>query len=161
MSRIAVLLCLVLIGCGGLDPNEVPAYSGIRGKISYVGGAAAWPADSVYDIRVVAFETKPVEPAEVLASIVGQTAAFSPESLPKRVDTSSYTVEVLAAPRTFTYVVVALQNGPDFLTDWVMLDVYAPGGDRTTPGTVRVEKGSIVTIDFTVDFNNLPPQPFR
>ena len=42
-----------------------------------------------------------------------------------------------------------------------MLDVYAPTGDPAMPGTVSVGVGQTVTIDFDVDFENLPPQPFE
>ncbi len=155
-----VLLALLISACGGLDPEEVRPFSGLRGTITYVGGSAAWPSDTVYDVRVVAFETKPTVPQEILTSILQQTAAFSPSSLPIRVDTTSYEIEVLATPRTFTYVVVAMQNGPNFQTDWIMLDVYSPSGDPTQPGVVIVPSGNTVRVDFRVDFTNLPPQPF-
>lgn len=157
----AAILCSILISaCGGLDPEEVRPFSGLRGSITYTGGSAAWPSDTIYDIRVVAFETKPSVPEEILTSILQQTAAFSPASLPIRVDTTTYEIEVLATPRTFTYVVVAMQNGPNFQTDWIMLDVYTPSGDPNLPGVVIVPSGSTVRVDFRVDFSNLPPQPF-
>jgi hypothetical protein len=156
----SVFSVLLLSACGGLDPEEVRPISELRGTISYVGGAGAWPTDTIYDVRVVAFETKPTVPEEILTSILLQTAAFSPTSLPIRVDSSSYVIEVLATPRTFTYVVVALQNGPNFQTDWIMLDVYAPTGDPSQPGIVIVPSGNTVNVDFRVDFSNLPPQPF-
>jgi hypothetical protein len=110
---------------------------------------------------VVAFETKPTVPEDVLASILQQKAVYTLEVLPRRVDSSTYEIEVLAAPRTFTYVVVAMQDGPDFQTDWRMLAVYAPGGDPTRPGSITVPSGGVVSVDFTVDFTNLPPQPFE
>lgn len=158
---LALLLCALLFSaCGGLDPEEVRPFSGLRGTITYVGGSAAWPTDTIYDVRVVAFENKPTVPEEILTSILQQTAAFSPASLPVRVDTTSYEIEVLATPRTFTYVVVAMQNGPNFQTDWIMLDVFAPSGDPAQPGVVIVPSGNTVRVDFRVDFSNLPPQPF-
>jgi len=150
----------MLTACGGLDPNEVRPYSGIRGTVTYVGGSAAWPTDSIYDVRVVAFEEKPLESAAVLASIILQRAAFSPVRLPFRVSSTSYEIEVLATPRTFTYVVVAMQNGPNFQTDWVMLDVYSATGNVSDPSIVIIPSGGTVNIDFRVDFSNLPPQPF-
>lgn len=158
---LGVSLLSLVSACTGLDPNEVRPFSGLRGTITYVGGSAAWPKDSVYDVRVVAFEKKPVVPEDIIAALILQTAAFSPASLPFNVDTTSYSIEVLATPRTFTYVVVAMQNGPNFQTDWIMLDVYSPTGDPALPGTVIVPSGNTLTIDFRVDFANLPPQPFQ
>lgn len=155
-----VAIALVIEACGGLDPEAEPPFSGIRGTIRYVGGAAAWPSDSVYDLRVVAFEKKPTERNQVLLAIAAQTAAYTPTTLPDSVDSTQYVLAVAGTPRTFEYVVVALQNGPDFLKDWLMLDVYAPTGDPSVPGRVIVPSGGTVPIDFRVDFKNLPPQPF-
>lgn len=155
-----VLTATILTSCGGLDPEIERPFSGLRGTIRYIGGAAAWPADSIYDLRVVAFEKKPTEPSQVLTSIVNQTAAYSPTTLPVRIDSCTYALEALLPPRTFEYVVVAMQNGPDFLNDWLMLDVYSPSGNPEVPGRVIVPSAGTIAIDFSVDFANLPPQPF-
>jgi hypothetical protein len=149
-----------MIACGGLDPEAVRPFSGLRGTIRYVGGAAAWPADTIYDLRVVAFEKKPTERNQVLLALAAQTASYSPVMLPVRVDSTPYVLEVLLTPRSFEYVVVAMQNGPDFLKDWLMLDVYSPTGNPAEPGRIIVPSGGTVPIEFTVDFSNLPPQPF-
>ena len=153
-------LALVLGACGGLDPEAVRPFSGVRGTIRYVGGASAWPTDTIYDLRVVAFEKKPTEPNQVLLALAAQTASYTPVMLPTHVDSTTYVVEVIGTPRTFEYVVVAMQSGPDFLKDWLMLDVYAPSGDPNQPGRIVVPSGGTVPIDFKVDFANLPPQPF-
>lgn len=157
------LLCLALVvaGCGGLDPTVEPSFSGIRGSIRFIGGPSAWQTDSIYDLRVVAFEEQPKVPADIIASLIRQRAAFTATMLPVRVDSCSYEIEVLAPPRVFPYVVVAMQVGPNFQQDWLMLDVYAPSGDKTVPGTIRVPSGGVVNVDFSVDFSNLPPQPFN
>lgn len=155
-----LLVAFVAAGCGGIDPDVVRPFSGIRGTIRYVGGSAAWPTDTIYDLRVVAFERKPQVPEDVLAAIVQQTAAFSPQMLPTFQDSTPYVLEVLATPRTFEYIVVALQNGPDFLKNWLMLDVYAPTGDPSVPGRIVVPSAGVIDLDFRVDFKNLPPQPF-
>lgn len=154
------LVAVLLSSCGGLDPEAVRPFSGLRGTIRYVGGSSAWPVDTIYDLRVVAFENKPTEPNQVLLALAAQTAAYSPVMLPVNVDSTSYVLEVLGTPRAFEYVVVAMQSGPDFLKDWIMLDVYAPSGNPTEPGRVLVPSGGTVPIDFRVDFANLPPQPF-
>lgn len=153
-------ITLVVVACGGLDPEAERPFSGIRGTIRYVGGAAAWPSDTVYDLRVVAFEKKPTEPNQVLLALAAQTAAYTPTTLPDSVDSTDYVLAVAGTPRAFEYVVVAMQSGPDFLKDWLMLDVYAPSGDASIPGRIIVPSGGTVAIDFRVDFKNLPPQPF-
>ncbi len=157
-------LCIslgIIAGCGGLDPTIEPAFSGLRGTITFAGGPSAWPADSIYDLRVVAFEEQPKVPADIIASLIRQRAAFTPVMLPIRTDSCTFEIEVLAPPRVFPYVVVAMQVGPNFQQDWLMLDVYAPSGDKSQPGIVRVPSGSVVDLRFAVDFANLPPQPFE
>ncbi|MEY2720151.1 MAG: hypothetical protein RLZZ273_1517 [Bacteroidota bacterium] len=151
---------MFVVACGGLDPEIVRPFSGLRGTITYVGGPAAWPTDTIYDLRVVAFEKKPTERNQVLLALAAQTAAYSPMMLPVRVDSTPYVLEVLLTPRSFEYVVVAMQNGPDFLKDWLMLDVYSKSGDPADPTRIIVPSGGTVPVDFTVDFSNLPPQPF-
>ncbi|MBU3678611.1 MAG: hypothetical protein FGM32_03275 [Candidatus Kapabacteria bacterium] len=154
------LVLMLITGCGGIDPDAVRPFTGLRGTIRYVGGKNAWPKDSIYDLRVVAFERKPKVREDVVSAVVQQTAAFSPLMLPTFEDSTLYVLEVLGTPRTFEYVVVAMQNGPSFLTDWLMLDVYAPSGDPSQPGRIVVPSGATIDLNFQVDFNNLPPQPF-
>ena len=155
------LAVVALVGCGGLDPTIEPSFSGIRGAITFIGGPASWPKDSIYDLRVVAFEEQPRVPSDILASLLRQRASYTPAMLPVRIDSCRFEIEVLAAPRTFPYVVVAMQVGPNFQQDWLMLDVYAPTGDKSVPGIIRVPSGGVVDIRFVVDFANLPPQPFQ
>jgi hypothetical protein len=154
------LIAIIISGCGGIDPDAVRPFSGFRGTIRYVGGASSWPKDTIYDLRVVAFEKKPKIPEDVITAVVQQTAAFSPVMLPTFQDSTPYVLEVLGPPRTFEYIVVALQDGPSFLTDWLMLDVFAPSGDPNQPGRVVIPSGGTINLDFRVDFNNQPPQPF-
>lgn len=135
--------------------------SSILGTVRYAGGTSAWTTDSIYDLRVVAFENQPTAPEDIITFLAQQRAIFTATSLPLRVDSSTYSMDVLATPRIFTYVVVAMQNGPDFLKNWVMLSVYAPSGDPSIPGQVIVPSSGSVKIDFVVDFANLPPQPFK
>lgn len=152
---------VALLGCGGLDPTIEPPFSGIRGTVTFTGGPASWPTDSIYDLRVVAFEEQPKVPSDILASLLRQRASFTLTMLPVRIDSCTFEIEVLAAPRTFPYVVVAMQVGPNFQQDWLMLDVYAPTGDKSVPGIIRVPSGGVVDLRFVVDFANLPPQPFQ
>jgi hypothetical protein len=140
----ALAVAIVASSCGGLDPADVPPRSFLKGTVTFVGGQSSWP--TVVD--------------SVLAAILAGKAVIS-DGLPLRVDRTAYAIQITDPPRTFRYVVVALQNGPQLLSDWLMLSVYTPSGDPADPGTVDLGKGQELVIDFIVDFNNLPPQPFE
>lgn len=160
VSASIVVSLMLLSSCGGLDPAKVPSPSALRGNVEFVGGSAAWPDTLVEQVLVVAFETKPVTSNEVLAAVLSGTAVIS-DTLPRFSDLATYTMEIPASPRRFEYIVVAMQNGSSILTDWLMLDVYAPTGDPEVPGSINLAQGDTVTINFSVDFQNLPPQPFE
>lgn len=153
-----LLICSVLVGgCGGLSPTDVPPRSVLRGTVTFTND---WPDSNVNQVLVVALESKPTSPDSILSAVLSGRAIFS-EALPTYTTEAPYEVEIPGTPRTFTYVVVAMQNGPNILTDWLMLDVYSPVDDPEQPGTVVVDVGQTVTINFAVDFANLPPQPFE
>jgi hypothetical protein len=157
---VAVFAVAVLTSCGGLDPGDLPPETAITGSVVFEGGSAAWPDSNVYEVRVAAFEQIPTAPDSVFNAIISQTAIIS-DTLPRYSASAGYRILVPAPPRTFRYIVVAMRNGTDFLKDWLMLSVYAPSGDPAQPGTITVNPGSTTPINFNVDFNNLPPQPFE
>lgn len=153
-------LAMLLTACGGLDPTVVPSFTGISGTITYVGGASAWPTpDSVFEVRVVAFDVRPTDPSQILGALLAGKAAVS-DTLPRQVAQTAFSITVNDAPRTFEYVVVALRYGPDFQLNWRMLDVYTLSGDATQPSPITVNANDDKRVNFRVDFNNLPPQPF-
>lgn len=165
MNRTVIIILVTIstvamFSCGGLDPEAVKPFSGFRGTIRYSGGAQVWPTDTIYDLRMVAFERKPEVVEEIIAMIAIQTAGFT-ASLPLRVDSTVYELSVQATPRTFTYIVVAMQNGPDPFRDWLMLDIHSETKDPLRPSHVVVPNNGVVNIDFMVDFANIPPQPFK
>lgn len=161
LLRITLCACVVLLSaCGGLDPTAVPPFTGISGTITFVGGKGAWPpADSVVEVRVVAFEVRPTDPSQVFGALLAGKGVVS-DTLPRHVDQSSYTIAVAGTPRTFEYIVVALRYGPDFQLQWRMLDVYSVTGDAAQPSPLTVNANDDKRIHFRVDFSNLPPQPF-
>jgi hypothetical protein len=62
---------------------------------------------------------------------------------------------------TFAYVAVAWQFGPNIQSDWRAVGVYTATGDVTRPTPITIYNGRFTDgIDITVDFKNLPPQPF-
>jgi hypothetical protein len=158
---IVLLLIAVLTSCGGLEPPPPePAFTGLRGVVRYVGGAAAWPADSVVEVRVVMFREQPVKPEDVITAVLSGTARLTNPALPLRVDSSSYEIAEPAPPQEYKYVVVAMRTGPNVQLDWTMLAVYSITGDPLQPSPILIEQDKTTTVDFLVDFANLPPQPF-
>ena len=157
---LALVSTLLMNACGGLSPDDAPERAFIRGTVTYVGGADSWPKDNVYEVLAVAFEEIPNAPDSVISAVLNGSAVIS-DTLLTYVDQVDYSIEIESTPRTFKYVVIAMRNGPALLNDWIMIAVYSPTNDPTAPGTVTVREGEVVTIDFTVDFNNLPPQPFE
>ncbi|MBI2793415.1 MAG: hypothetical protein HYX66_02040 [Ignavibacteria bacterium] len=144
--------------CNGLDPGDLPPDSYLEGTITYKGGVDAWPDTTVYQVLVIAFENQPLNTDDILKSFQNSQVVIS-ETLPDSVESTEYRFRIPMPPRTFNYVVVAMRDGPNFLADWKMLAVYSEKGDPSSPGQVVVNVGSVVNIDFLVDFDNLPPQP--
>jgi hypothetical protein len=157
-SYLLVLTVLLLTSCGGLDPGDLPQESSVQGVVSYTGGSSVWP-DSVLEVRVVLFDQQPTAPDSVLAAIIGNNAAFT-DTLARFVDSSVYSIAIAKPPRTFNYVVVAGRVGPNLLKDWLMLALYADPGTPDVPKALTVLEGAQVSLDFEVDFGNLPSQPY-
>ncbi len=153
---LSVIACCI-VSCDSLVPPEPVGFTGVRGTITFVGGEAGWPSDTILDMRVVLFEKAPAAADSILPFILSGRAAFG-SSIPLRVAGAPYLVEVSNAPREFGYVVVAMQTGPNVLQDWRMAALYSLDG--TTPAPVAIRRGQEVQLNFTVDFSNLPPQPF-
>lgn len=160
-----VFVLLLLSSCdGGLDPiaagKETEAKPSISGLITYKNGPAAWPpADSIKDIRVVAFTRYP--PPDIIAEVLGQKAFFT-ETMPVAVDSSSYRIELPSpSPSSIAAIVVAQQYGNDITKEWRVIGIYSATGDNSQPTTLDLTSTtSWRNINITVDFSNLPPQPF-
>lgn len=163
MPIVIMLTCLFEImvfaaGCTGLDPGDLPPDSYLEGTITYSGGVDAWPDTTIYQVLVIAFENQPLTRDEIFESFQKSEVVIS-ESLPDSVESTEYRFRIPSPPRTFNYVVVAMRDGPNLLEDWKMLSVYSKTGDPVAPSQVVVDVDSDVSIDFLVDFDNLPPQP--
>jgi hypothetical protein len=152
---------LGLTSCdGGLMPIPVAGKSYITGKITYKGGASAWPVkDSVLGIRVAAFQDYP--PSDILTEFQNGTAYFSSISLPFFADTTTYWLEIPHAPVNLKYIAVAQQYDSSLFSQRA-IGVYTTNGDVNTPSQINVGYGTTIrNINITVDFKNLPPQPFK
>jgi hypothetical protein len=154
-------------GCDtGLEPPT--GESGFSGVIRFTN----WPpADSVRELRVVAFEEYPTDSSGIISALLSGRAAVYPSdlsskgSLPKFVDTVSYTFNtkngINLQVQEYAYVVVAQQYGPNIFTDWRPAGVYTTQPNSFEPALVRVLLHRIATnIDIQVDFHNPPPKPW-
>ena len=149
----------------GLMPLNEPA--GISGVIRFKN----WPpADSVRELRLVAFETYPNDSLGILAALLGGRAAVYPElsvsgGLPKFVDALNYSWTtkqgVNLQLKKYDYFVVAQQYGPNILSDWRPAGVYSTVPNSFEPAPVRLLLHRILpNIDIQVDFHNPPPKPW-
>jgi hypothetical protein len=152
-------------GCDtGLEPLNGP--SGFSGVIRYVN----WPpADSLRSLRLVAFETYPSDSAGILSALLSGLATVYPTiggpDLPSYVAETPYdftTNGTTLQVKEYAYVAVAVQYGPNILSDWRPVGVYTTQAGTFNPSPVRVLLHRIVPgIDINVDFHNLPPKPWR
>ena len=155
-------------GCDtGLGPIVEP--SGFTGVIRFKN----WPtADSVRDLRLVAFDTYPSDSAGIfLALLSGRVAVYPADltaagSLPKFVDSVAFTVTTKVGInfkyQQYGYVIVAQLYGPNAFADWRPAGVYTlqPNTFNPAPVFLRVNRFS-TNIDILVDFQNPPPKPWR
>lgn len=146
---ILILLSIfAFAGCEtGLEPPPPPPPFGtIEGVIHYEG---TWPpADSLYDLRFVAFKETPsgMDDFFDLSNMI-----FS-QQLEYYVERDTFLIEDVQNA-IFRYNVVAQQYGPRNLVDWRPVGVY-----EENFGVFAVE-GDTAQIVIQVDFNNLPPFP--
>ncbi len=158
-ARILLLAAMVyILGCDeGLAPDPVGTETpGLGGVLTVV---SAWPpADSVRDLRIVAFRKYP--PADILTEVLGGTALFS-DPLEYQNNSQSWRIVLEGLKGEFEYIVAAQQYGSNLFQDWRVVGVYTRSGDVNQPSSVDLGQGRYVgNIDIRVDFNNLPPQPF-
>lgn len=138
----------------GLKP-EPEKTSYLKGIIKFVNSGENWPpADSIKDLRVVAFKNFP--PTNVLEEVLSGRAYYTMESLPTFVDSANFIIEIKDAPVTLNYIAVAQQFGG--LIDWRVVGIYSQIKDSAA--TLKIEQSKTYNITISVDFKNLPKQPF-
>jgi hypothetical protein len=163
----SLLLLTVTPSCDfdtGLAPINEP--SGFSGTIRFVN----WPsADSVRNIRLVAFETYPSDSAGIIPALLSGRATVYPmvnaPGFPTFVDETPYeftTEGTTLQVKEYRYVTIAVQYGPNIFTDWWPVGVYTKDPGTFDPSPVRVLLHRITPgIDIAVDFHNRPPKPWR
>lgn len=140
-----------------LRPPSLPAF--VKGKITYKGGKDSWPDSSkALALRVGLFKTD--DPDSFFDAVLNGEVYFNFFSFPLFVDEYEYTIQVNDTPIELKYLVVALQYS-DSLEHQKVLSVYTETGDFNQPSSIYLKSGATFTnIDFIVDFDNLPKQPF-
>lgn len=153
----ATVILMIATACEhGLSPLEARSDPGISGILHI---RSVWPpADSVRDLRVVAFRKYP--PNDILSEVITGSAVFSDE-LPYGEEEIPYIITTESLSGMFEYIAVAQNYGDDLFQDWRAVGVYTISGDVETPTAVDLGEGVFLRdIDIDVDFYDLPPQPF-
>ena len=146
-AALHAMLVLLLVGCDhGLEPPDLPPFGTLVVDITYTG---AWPpADSLRDLRFVAFRFVPRDTADFFRL---NELLFS-ETLPTYVDRHRLVLDSVATG-AFVYTVVA-QRFSSVITDWRPVGQYTENG-----GVYTIAPAETTAIVIPVDFLNLPPFP--
>lgn len=155
---IIIVFSIILISCeSDLKPPSLPAF--VKGKITFIGGKDSWPDSSeALALRVGLFKSD--DPESFFDAVLKGDVYFNFFSFPLFVDEYEYTIEVSDTPIELKYLVVALQYS-DSLEHQKVLSVYTETENYEQPSSIYLTSGATFTnIDFIVDFDNLPKQPF-
>jgi hypothetical protein len=177
IAAIFLVLCALFPGCDrGLGP--ITEETGFRGIITYKN----WPrSDSLFGLRVVAFEQYPADSTGIMLALLGGHAAVYPHvttgvvpsmtilgytaSDPVHADTIHYVFTkegTLLKEGTYNYVVLAWQYGPNVFADWAPIGVYTAKPGTFEPAPVFVQERRMRDdINIIADFHNLPPKPWK
>lgn len=159
-----VVLLSIFSACdqSGLNPNEYQE-PGFSGSITVVGLIP--PRDSVRDLRVVAVPYYPVDTtvADLIDKILNKQVIPFSESLSNNVaPNTTIQYQMFVKPKTYHYVAVAQLYGINVFQDWRVVGIYGYSPSTPTPAPVVVVEGQMTkNINITVNFYNLPPQPFK
>ena len=167
-TRWTVLLAALLAAAPGcneeLGPVDSP--SGFGGTIRF----RHWPpADSLHDMRIVAFVSFPSDSAGILPTLLAGGGAVYPAigtKFPTMIDSLVYEFTTASGTNLqvgpYAYVIVAQQYGPNVLADWRPVGVYTATPGSFVPAALRVNLHHVQPgVDIDVDFANLPPKPWR
>ena len=165
MRKYICFIIIVLIGyfCNkGLEPPR-HAPTGFSGVIRYQG---TWfndvqvnklIASKVYrtfrNINEILFLVLETDSIDVHPSLSLQ------DNLPINVDSTLYTFQLPAGEYLYIAVVQAIGD-PLNPSNWKVVGVYSDNPEWTPKRLLVADHVMQKNIDITVDFNNLPPQPF-
>jgi len=159
-------LVAMFVGCNEeLGPLNEP--SGFSGVIRFKN----WPpATDIHEMRLVAFEEVPTDSASIIPLLIaGKAAVYPPlgqDYFQALIDSVQYEFTEKSGTnlqlRTYPYVAVMYQYGPNILTQWRPGGVYTTGPGPFDPAPIRVLLHRVQrNVDIQVDFDNLPLPPWR
>lgn len=161
-SFFIILSTCFLISCDGgltLPPDIEPGLSGV---LSVQG---PWPVqDSVKTLWIFASQIFPIDSSNVASGIISNKILLYPsiaESLPYNITSLSFNFAL--PPATYYYVGVLQRFGDNLLdpNSYRVVGVYSDPGTPGIPKTVTLRDFEVLSgVNLTVDFYNLPPQPF-
>jgi hypothetical protein len=164
----ALLVTTIAIHSSGCN-EEIGPVNGASG-FSGVMRFTHWPpADSVRDLRLVAFDSFPTDSAQILITLLAGGGAVYPPigtRFPLFIDSLVYAFTTTSGTnlqvKNYGYVIVAQQYGPNILTDWQPAGVFSTGPGPFDPAPLRVLLHHVTPgININIDFHNLPPKPWR
>ncbi len=166
MHKFIIVILSLLISCQeGLKPdieNSTEIKSKLNGRIIYKGGKEKFPDSSkCFGIYVVAFKSFPRDSANIINEILSGNAYLKFESLPYPADSSDFDIEIPDPPVNIEYLVVAMQTDSVNIQSQRAIGVYTETGDNTKPSTIKILPRDSIFVKIFVDFDNLPPQPFK
>jgi hypothetical protein len=171
-ATLLTVLVLFSTGCDtGLGPPDSP--SGFSGVIRF----KHWPsADSVQELRMIAFPSYPSDSASILFDLLHGYAIVYPQigkpnllldttQHVRGADSICYAFTTLGTTLqvgVYNYVALAWRYGPNLFSDWRPAGVYTTGPGQFDPAPVRVLLHKNITgIDIVADFSNPPPKPWQ
>ncbi len=159
---LAILTTLFLLSCDGgltLPPDIEPGLSGV---LTVQG---PWPVqDSVKTLWIFASQIYPIDSSKVASGILTNQILLYPsiaESLPYNFTMLAFNFPL--PPGTYYYIGLLQRFGDNLLDpkSYRVVGVYSDAGSPGIPKTVTVREFEVVTsVNLTIDFYNLPPQPF-
>lgn len=163
ITLFSLLVFFILTGCDeqGLNPNDV-SEPGFGGTISFVSKLP--PPDSLKDLRIVAVPYFPVDTLfqPLIIKVIEGVIPFSENMISKADSGTTFSYEMFVKPQTYYYLAVVQQYGIDVFSQWKVVGVFGYIPSQINSKTIVVPDGKFVHgVNFTVDFYQLPPQPFK
>ena len=159
---LVIVFVFLVSGCdGGLTlPPEIQP--GISGTLTVNSG---WPPqDSVQTLWIFASQIYPIDSAKVVTGIFQNKILLYPaidKSLPYNFGTLAYNFPL--PPATYYYIGVLQRFGTNLVDpkSYKVVGVYSDSLNPLLPKPLEVKELEVLPgINLTIDFYNLPPQPF-
>lgn len=153
---------VILLSCEGgltLPPDVEP---GLAGLLTVQG---TWPPlDSVKTLWIFASQIYPIDSSKVASGILSNQILLYPsiaESLPYNFSSRNFNFAL--PPATYYYVGVLQRFDINMLdpNHYRVVAVYSDQATAGVPKAITVHDYEVISgVNLTIDFYNLPPQPF-